>query len=210
MKKILVVIASALTFMCANASNVEKIQFANKGDLSLGAMVGLPANWPDANMPMVSIDGMWGLKDGFINTKTFGQNGAIDLGAYVGFCQFGWSDDYAKWSFWHLPIVVRSGFHWEFVKKLDVYAGFQGGIAIEHGMNKIKIEGANDDRDGKGYVGGIFGMYIGAKWMFTNVFGVKLEWSDDWINCHHEGKAHHPLGWGDNMAPVAAGVTFNF
>ena len=211
MKKFLIAVATAFVAMTASASNVEKIQFANAGQLTLGAMVGLPHHTPDANMPAVSIDGMIGLKDGFINTKTFGQNGAIDLGVYVGFCQYGWSSDIDKWSFWNLPIAVRSGFHWEFVKNLDVYAGFQAGIAIEHGMYKIKIDGANDDRDGKGYVGGIFGMYSGAKWYFTDAFGVKLEWSSDWINCHgHQDRGHHPAGWGNNMPPVSAGVTFKF
>ena len=202
MKKILFAIASAFVAMGATASNVEKIQFANAGDFSLGIMVGVPPH-SDANMPTVSVDGMWGLKDGFINTKTFGQNGAIDLGAYVGFCQYGSSNDYNKLSLWELPIAVRCGFHWEFVKKLDVYAGFQGGVAVCHSMYKDKVADVkNTDNDADG----IFGMYLGAKWMFTDAFGVKLEYSGDWIN----GSNEHGDRWGVNLPPVAAGVTFNF
>lgn len=197
MKKILLFVVACFAVVTVSASNVEKIQFANKGDFSLGLMVGIPPHG-DANMPVVSIDGMWGLVDGLANTKTFGQNGAIDLGFYANFCQYGWSSDFAKHSYWAIPMAVRSGFHWEFVKKLDVYAGFQGGITFEHWMDKIKIEGANDERTAGNNVDGIFGMYVGAKWMFTDVFGVKLEYSGDWI------------GDGCDLPPFAGGVTFNF
>lgn len=201
MKKFLFAVATAFMAMTASASNVEKIQFANAGDFSLGIMVGVPA-YGNANMPQISLDGMWGLKDGFINTKTFGQNGAIDLGAYVSFCQYG--DTYrdgvgykVKHSYWNLPIVLRSGFHWEFVKKLDVYAGFQGGVAIEHWMDNTEIAGV-DNRTSGNHCDGVFGMYYGAKWMFTDAFGVKLEWGWDCV------------GDGNDMSPIAAGVTFNF
>lgn len=223
MKKILLLIATACFCVTASASNVEKIQFANAGDMSLGLMVGIPPHH-DANMPMVSIDGMFGIKDGFINTKTFGQNGAIDLGLYVGFCHYGESFDNWKWASWELPIAFRGGFHWEFVKNLDVYAGFQGGVAICHAMEKNKI---TDDRYySDGFADGIFGMYLGAKWMFTDAFGVKLEYSGDWLTRYHKHEYDHnyyvspyygdyyyyvpPYYGGCNMPYLAAGVTFNF
>lgn len=200
MKKFLLAIATAFVALTASASNVEKIQFANAGDFSLGVMIGVPA-YGGGNMPHISVDGMFGLKDGFINTKTFGQNGAIDLGAYIGFCQYGDKWEVAgveyKHSYWNLPIALRCGFHWEFVKKLDVYAGFQGGVAIEHWMDKQEVPGV-DNRDFGNHCDGVFGMYSGAKWMFSDLFGVKLEWSCDWI------------GDGNDMSPIAAGITFNF
>ena len=61
----------ASLFICTmvSASNVEKIQFANSGDFSLGLMAGIP---PYAvGMPFISIDGMVGLKDGFFHKKTW-------------------------------------------------------------------------------------------------------------------------------------------
>ena len=118
------VIASAFLFANVHASNVEKIQFANAGDFSLGLMVGVPTVVSGA--PFFSIDGMVGLKDGFIHTDKFGDNGAIDLGLLVGFQS--WKTD----GYWNMPIVARSGFHFEFVKKLDVYAGLMGGVNLSH------------------------------------------------------------------------------
>ena len=170
MKKILLFVVACFAVATVSASNVEKIQFANKGDFSLGLMIGIPPRAANAVLPTISVDGMWGLVDGHDKKKT--TNDDRDAG-------------------WSIPAAVRSGFHWEFVKKLDVYSGFQGGIAISEGW-----DGINSDSDI--YVDGIFGMYLGAKWMFTDVFGVRLEYSGDWI------------GKENNMPPFAGGVTFNF
>ena len=191
MKKILLFVGACFAGATVSASNVEKIQFANKGNFSLGLMVGIPPYSGNAVMPTVSIDGMWGLVDGLAKTKTFGENGAIDLGFYANLCFYDYGTNDDNDAGWSIPVAIRSGFHWEFVKKLDVYAGFQGGIAISEGW-----DGLDDDSDI--YADGIFGMYVGAKWMFTNAFGVRIEYSGDWI------------GGENNMPPFAGGVTFNF
>ena len=59
MKKILLFVVACFTAVSVSASNVEKIQFANKGNFSLGLMVGIPPYSGNAVMPTVSIDGMW-------------------------------------------------------------------------------------------------------------------------------------------------------
>lgn len=200
MKKVLFLLLAALPFMGVSASNVSKIEYANAGDFSLGIMIGVPPH-SHANMPSLSVDGMWGLADGFIHTKTFGDNGAIDLGAYIGYCH--WGDSYTTLgleydhTYWELPLAVRCGFHFEFVQHLDVYAGFQGGVAICHWRNEY----ANGQSESDGNSDGIFGNYLGAKWHFTDSFGVKAEFSSDWIG---KGEEHN------NMPPFAVGVTFNF
>lgn len=192
MKKIFMLIASAFLLTNVSAANVEKIQFANAGDFALGLMVGTPSSYRNcvdsrAKMPFISVDAMWGLKDGFCHTNKFGDNGAVDLGAYLGFCYFGDHDFHD----WRLPIAVRSGFNWEFVKNLDVYSGFQAGATIFHNSYEdfgIKVSDGGAE--------GIFGMYLGAKWMFSDSFGVKAEFSEDWI------------GW--SLPWFAAGVQFKF
>ncbi len=197
MKEVLLVIASLFTITCASASNVEKIQFANAGDFALGVMVGVPSvdYGADHQTPTFSVDAMWGLKDGFCHTKAFGDNGAIDLGLYVGY--FYHSDYYAK--SWDLPLAARCGFNWEFVKKLDVYAGLQGGVSILHSkldyhesaLITPHVTGSSTGSNG------ILGIYSGVKWMFTDVFGVKAEYSGDWLDL-----------W--SLPTFAAGVQFNF
>ncbi len=205
MKKVFSLIVSALAFFNVSASNVESIQFAEPGQFTLGVMLGAPAPAPftyKANMPEIIVDGMVGLTNGFIHTKTFGNNGGIDLGGYLSYCHYSdsWSsafgyDDY-DFDFWELPIVARGGFHFEFVKNLDVYAGFQAGVSIQH---------FDYDDYEYGYVGysdskadGVFGSYIGAKWYFNDFFGVRVEFSGDWI------------GDFNSVSPVAGGVSFRF
>ena len=201
MKKFLLAIASLFAVMGgANASNVDKIEFANKGQFTMGAEVGLPLDFDNANMPFIGVDAMWGLADGFIHTKTFGNNGAIDLGLQVGYQHWGWHNDFMRNRTWDLPINVRAGFHFEFVKHLDVYAGLQGGVSILHWRTKDKVteeKWSDSDADG------IFGMYLGAKWYFTDVFGVKAEYSGDWIS-NNENNHRNDLPY------FAVGVTFNF
>ncbi len=198
MKKIFMLIASAFLFVNVNASNVEKIQFANAGEFSLGLMVGVPTI--AVGPPFFSVDGMVGLKDGFIHTDKFGDNGAIDLGLLVGFQP--WEPD----GYWDMPIVARSGFHFEFVKKLDVYAGLLGGVELSHWdqseyFDLIAMPEEAVQRKGVD-VFGIFGTYIGAKWHFTDLFGVKLECSGDWVGRVRRVDSKLPV--------VAGGVTFNF
>ena len=210
MRKFLLIIASLFTITCASASNVEKIQFANAGSFSLGVMAGTPASlgWGpnksvNAKTPMFSVDAMIGLKDGFIHTNKFGDNGAIDLGLFLGYCLYGYdmmplnihTEEGVNW--WRMPIAARCGFNWEFVKNLDFYAGVQGGVSIYHSKVTTKTYGVevkttSSDTDG------ILGLYSGAKWMFSDFFGVKVDFSKDW------------LGDGDDVPNMSAGIQLNF
>ena len=105
-----------------------------------------------------------------------------------------------------MPIVARSGFYFEFVKKLDVYAGLMGGVNLSHWdqsefFDVIDPAEAGVQRKGTD-VYGIFGTYIGAKWHFSDLFGVKVEWSGDWVGRVRSVDSEMPA--------VAGGVTFNF
>lgn len=197
MKKVLIFIVSVLAFATANAK-VSGIQYATPGDFSLGIMLGIPPAGDNdgARMPMISLDGNWGVASGFINTSAFGQNGAIDLGFYYGICAY-------KQVLEVLPehhkieggilqnaVLFRAAFHFQFVENLDVYGG------ISNGVNIWSPTGESDkfwDTDVK-YAGG---MFFGGKYYFSDVFGVKAEFPVfDW----NEG----------NLPTFSAGVSFNF
>ncbi|MBR3520245.1 MAG: hypothetical protein IKN77_09020 [Paludibacteraceae bacterium] len=189
MRKILLIIATLFTVMCANASNVEKIQFANAGKFSLGVMAGFPFFEEGINngMPYVSLDAMMGLTDGFCHTNKFGDNGAIDLGVYVGYARNEYNfrelvyneesrttEDLGEytWSSWAIPATFRGAFHWEFVKNLDVYAGLQLGCST-YGTKKTPHVGGKESETLR--IDLIACHYLGVKWMFTKFFGVKAE-----------------------------------
>ncbi|MDR1644769.1 MAG: hypothetical protein LBS05_02935 [Tannerellaceae bacterium] len=65
--------------------------------------------------------------DGLID----GQNGAIGLGGYLGY--YSYSDSYGalgKWSYSDIVVGARGAFHYQFVDKLDTYAGLMLGYDI--------------------------------------------------------------------------------
>lgn len=189
MKKFLMAVAAMFTFATASNAATSGIQDVQpKGGFNLGIMLGIPpvgGGW-DANMPMVSVDGNWTLTSGMFNAGKFGQNGAIDLGFYYGACHYS-AHDWDDAGLLQNAALVRAAFHFEFVPKLDVYAGTFGGV---------NIWAPTGDSDWDTDVKGCFGMKIGGKYYFTEHFGLKLEFADDFIE--------------DNYPNVAGGVTFKF
>ena len=176
MKKLIIAVLAALSFFNANAftSGIQDVQ--PKGGFNLGVQIGVPPvgdQW-DADMPMVSVDGNWVLASGMFNAGKFGRNGAIDLGFYAGTCIYDYEydgyDKHHKDGLWQNCILVRSAFHFEFVPKFDVYAG------IFTGVNIWSPTGDSDwNTDTKLCVG----PFIGCKYFFTNHFGLKAEFGDD-------------------------------
>jgi len=194
MKKLFMLLATAaVLFFNANAQVVkEGIKVAQKGDFDLGLMIGVPPV-QNANMPTISADLSWGLISGFINTKTFGQNGAIDLGVYYGITSYGHKEFGEKHGLLQNCILARGIFHFQFIENLDTYVGILSGVNLwswswEDSNGKNKKNGTDSKA--------VFGSFLGAKYYFTEKFGVKLEFEGDFV----EG----------NIPAVATGVTFKF
>lgn len=206
MKKVVLALAALCGLMNAEAktSGIQDVQ--PKGGFNMGIMIGVPPAdehdldyaTEDALMPNVSIDGNWTVASGFINTKNFGKNGAIDLGFYEGFCNYvnKYNDEIAAMQF---ETLFRCAFHFEFAPKLDLYAGMMSGINL--------LIPYGDDKDGWAcphqeyyhhhhdydhhYHGGDYwverdpdasfaiGPFLGVKYFFTDHFGLKAEFAAD-------------------------------
>ena len=192
MKKVLFLLISVFAFAAANAGS-NGIETAQKGDFNLGLMVGVPpvgGEW-DEDMPMISLDASWVIASGFINTSKFGQNGAVDLGLYYGVCSYSydWNNGHQKGTNGLLQnaLLFRGGFHFQFIEKLDTYAGAMAGV---------NIWSPTRDSDWKTDSKGAYGLYTGAKYYFTDMFGVKLELAHDFNE--------------DNLPVFSAGMAFMF
>ncbi|MCQ2194449.1 MAG: outer membrane beta-barrel protein [Paludibacteraceae bacterium] len=196
MKRVLFLLVSA--FVCLSASaKVSGIEDAKKGDFNLGLQLGVPAvdkfeNGHDPSaIPTISLDASWVLTSGFINTKAFGQNGAIDLGLYYGFCHYSYDEHSVEETLNQNIILCRSGFHFQFVPNLDTYAGAFAGANLW--MWEAEGPGYEDDNTD---TDACFGLFTGAKYYFSDLFGVKLEFGHDFNE--------------DNYPLVAGGITFRF
>ncbi len=213
MKK-LIIAALALSMSVTAGAKTPGIQDVQpKNGFNLGIMIGVPpANestlhyaTQDPIMPNVSIDGNWTVASGFINTKKFGKNGAIDLGFYQGFCDYQNKYDDEILCMQH-EFLVRCAFHFSFAKGLDVYAGMLSGLDlyIPYGDHKdgpdpnCKLHNGGHghwvERDTEGHFA--MGPFIGCKYFFTKAFGLKAEFATDFAS---------------NAAPGASfGLAFKF
>jgi hypothetical protein len=195
MKKVFAFVLAAMTFMSANAGNQRATGMTMVDGFKLGLGIGAPG-WSNdgahrAVMPMITVDGAVGLASGFINTSKFGNNGGIDLGFQYGIC--GYDDLYwehvapveinANCGFMEHLILIRSAFHFQFLKKLDTYMGFNGGVALSIPTGDDFYYQPNRTRkDQWNHVNGVFGMYAGGTWYFNDVIGAGIEWEGDWLD----------------------------
>ena len=179
MKKSFILLAiTTLVLFNANAAK-DGITSFQKGDIDIGFMLGLP---PErfANMPTLSVDAAWALISGFIETKSFGQNGGVDLGFYASITSY----DHV----FQDCVLARSAFHFQFIEHLDTYAGILAGVNVWVPTGSA--------RGARTYTNAAFGMYVGAKYYFTHHVGAKLEFASDF----NEGD----VPW------LSVGVTFKF
>lgn len=223
MKKVLFAVLALCSSLSASAftSGIQDVQ--PKGGFNLGIMIGVPPAaestldyaTEDALMPNVSIDGNWVVASGMFDAGKFGRNGAIDMGFYQGFCNYQNKYDEDIRCMQH-EFLFRCAFHFEFVKKLDVYAGMMSGLDlyIPYGDDKDGWYCPHEDHhyhyhnyDHRPHGGdrwversteGHFAMgpFIGAKYFFTDHFGLKAEFATDFAS---------------NAAPGASfGLAFKF
>ena len=70
--------------------------------------------------------------------------------------------------------VTRINFHFQFLKRMDTYAGMFGGFGIVRpDMDEEYVVSA------KTYTERSWGCHAGVTWYFTSHFGVGLEWEND-------------------------------
>lgn len=138
----------------------------------------------------------WKLASGIMHTKHFGRNGGIDFGFQynVGY-HYGYKFDTDIWKehvvmkdlgnmitdydvsepcFTRHRFVTRINFHFQFLKRMDTYAGMFGGFGIVRpDMDEEYVVSA------KTYTERSWGCHAGVTWYFTSHFGVGLEWEND-------------------------------
>ena len=155
------VLAAALLFAgMAGAAQAQEV--FGKGDKALNIGIGHGTTISGTTIPPITASLDFGVADRLIN----GNNGSISVGGLVGYA--GSYNDYATV---HYAIVgARGAFHYQFVDKLDTYAGLL--LGYRHARVNWKSDIIN------GSVGAseiALGGYLGARYFFTPKIGAFAE-----------------------------------
>lgn len=119
-------------------------------------------------IPPISASFEYGVKDNLFNDKS-----SIGVGGYFGYS--GAKMDYSTWGYRYSSFIIgaRGAFHYQFVDKLDTYAGLMLGYNISTVTEYGSVPGF---ATGASSVGGFtWSTYIGARYYFTNKIAAMAE-----------------------------------
>ena len=154
-------------------TNVNAQSF-EKGDFDLNATIGFGNAWYygtyyHMGLPFIAVAADYGLKEDW-GPGVFGIGGVIGIStvktkySYIG-------ADYG-YKYTNFSIVPRATYHYQFVDKLDTYAGVATGITIRSGKEYGDYPlGAPDDSG----VRFVITAFVGAKYYLTDNLAVMSE-----------------------------------
>lgn len=177
--------AVGITSVQANAQEVF-----HKGNNTVTASVGFLGALGSLRVPPIQLSYEHCILDNLIE----GKNGSIGIGGTAGYYATGVKESYGStWSNAGL-LGGRGSFHYQFVDKLDTYAGLFLGVTMVSTSTKVTVDdkvssnistsSATEARFG-------WGAHIGARYYFTPQFAANLE-----------------LGYG--ISAINVGVTYRF
>jgi hypothetical protein len=170
MRKIAVTLFAAILAINLSAQDNEVF---SKGDKVLNVGIGFGGGYYSgffysgySRSPFFSGSFDVGIIDGFLDNATVG------IGGYVGFSSAKWDGINYGWKETHFVIGPRGTFNYQFVDKLDTYAGILLGYNIVN-------EKRTGDWSGQTYNGNsssvYFSGFVGARYYFTENIGAFLE-----------------------------------
>ena len=181
MKKVLFtrILAVILVFLGVNWGVSAQDEAFNKGDrvAQLGIGIGSYITWIgySTKVPPIPASFEYGALD------LFNSRAAIGLGGYLAYTSAGYKGD-GKWNVSDLIIGPRGFFHYQFVEKLDTYAGLMFGYEI------VSYSHTDSNLSGSSFITSLF---VGARYYFAKNIAVYGE-----------------LGYG--VAPLEVGIAFKF
>ncbi len=188
MKKKLLLLVAVFCFL---GIGVKAQDVFHKGDIVANLQVGIGAHSNfNIAFPPTSLTVDFGAFDNLIQ----GKNGSVGIGAYVGMANYhnkkvienvGIKENYFEMCF-----GVRGNFHYQFVEKLDTYAGIMLGLYADKYKYTEEFQGETLLTKASG-VGFAHSEYIGARYYFSDEFAVNAE-----------------LGYG--MSFLSIGVSYKF
>ena len=151
MKRLIFLSVFSFLMMVANAQEVF-----HKGTNVVSLGLGLGSNIP------FEVSYEHGLASGLIKSK----NGAIGLGGYAGWYPYNNTFGKGKWGYTDFVVGVRGSFHYQFVDKLDTYAGLIAGYKISSNNSFFPVP------------------FFGARYYLTPLIGAyaELSYNTTWLS----------------------------
>ena len=160
-----------LMFSFSNAFAVNDV-FA-KGDKTVNFQLGFGNTWYlgsyyHGSMPQISFSGDYGLRDDW-------GPGVFGVGAFIGYHAYKYNYygvDYG-WKYTTLSIAGRATYHYQFIDKLDTYAGVMLGL----NFNRSKWYGTNNTYNYSADAGAsaLTTVFAGVRYYVTKNFSVMSE-----------------------------------
>jgi hypothetical protein len=149
MKKMLLAGLFLLSVSAVNAQDLFR-----KGTQYVNAGIGLGSYIP------VEVSYERSILDGLIG----GKNGAIGLGAYLGY----YGDTEYDWRYSHYVLGARGAFHYQFIPKLDTY----GGLMLGYNVASVKWVGEGESIGTAAGSAMGFSLFVGGRYFFKPKLGV--------------------------------------
>lgn len=167
----LFIVVFVLGVGAANAQDIFR-----QGDLVGNLGIGLGDNLYTSSyytnkFPPMSVSMEYGVADNLIK----GINGSIGVGGYFGYASATWKNRLFAGSFHETAIIIgaRGTFHYQFVNRLDTYAGLMLGYHIASA--KAKGDWGDYEPDSPASSAVVASLFIGARYYLTERFGVFAE-----------------------------------
>jgi len=175
MKKLFITLAVIFAYVSASTAQDDVFQ---KGDVVIHAGVGLGSylggTGYKSTLPPIIISGEYGLTDALI--KKTGK-GYVGVGGYLAYSankyEIGtYDNDKYGWKYSYIIVGARGAFHYQFIPKLDTYAGVMLGynIASSSYYGYSGYTGTASSAGGFAYSG-----FAGARYYFSDKLAVFAE-----------------------------------
>ena len=128
--------------------------------------VGLGGTLAGTTIPPLSVSFDYGVKDNLIN----GENGSISAGGYIGYTASSIDFGVSKYRTSYAILGARGAFHYQFMPKLDTYAGIMLGYRVASSWSGSEVAGTAQSASQFDY-----STYAGARYFFTENIGAFAE-----------------------------------
>ncbi len=188
MKKIYTLLIVLFSALAVNAQTVQQ------GDILINGGLGVASYDTDnLDFPALAISADYLAQD-----QLFDEHSSLSMGAYLGYHHQSVKNVYASDKTSTLILGVRSDVHYDFLDRLDTYAGLMLAYKHQSFSNERKVgatlpggivlpAGSDSSSDGKF----LLGIHVGARYFFTENLGAFAE-----------------VGYG--VSPLEIGVTYKF